>query len=537
MRKIFFLVLLSCVGLVKGQDVERVRPQEWNGIVTGARFQDRFLPMNGMQRQQNGWGTCDVSQRWVDNGIEDEHISYWGGNILKIDSLYHLIVCGWLENSEEGHMAWKNSTVFRAVSNHPEGPFKPVDILGFGHNPEVYKAKNGEYVLAVMRNWKPYYAVSKRIDKKWDFKDFPYNTRGRKVIEGLSNLSFTSREDGSVLMVCRGGGIWISPDGIAPFEQITTGSIYPAREGRFEDPVIWRDSTQYNLIVNDWLGRVAYYMRSSDGVHWIEDPGEAYSPGIACHQDGTIENWYKFERIKVQQDTQGRAIYANFAVCDTLKHYDLGDDRHSSKNVIIPLNKGLLLSVDENKDLNRTRQFKIKVQAEPGFNPHDDLDISSIRFGASKDVNYGQGLKVKDVEILGEDIILTFDTRGYTITDDEFAPKLLGKKRDGEMIFGYIKNPLIKQEPILSCSEPKIEDSRLRVKITNYGLTKNYNEVLRIVIKGHEVSKIKIPTLDSYDSEWLTFEHIDRKSTSDVVFEVLNSSNKVVNREQLSIID
>ena len=99
-------------------------------------------------------------------------------------------------------------------------------------------------------------------------------------------------------MVCRGGGVWISENGISPYQQVTDRSVYPDVNGEFEDPVIWKDSLQYHLIVNDWLGRIAYYQRSIDGIHWITEEGEAYTPGIAAHKDGYKENWFKYERMK-----------------------------------------------------------------------------------------------------------------------------------------------------------------------------------------------------------------------------------------------
>ena len=36
---------------------------------------------------------------------------------------------------------------------------------------------------------------------------------------------------------------------------------------------------------------------------------EAYRPGIAVQQNGKVEDWYKFERMKVLQDKYGRASY------------------------------------------------------------------------------------------------------------------------------------------------------------------------------------------------------------------------------------
>lgn len=129
-------------------------------------------------------------------------------------------------------------------------------------------------------------------------------------------------------MVCRGGGVWISQTGLSPYNQISDKRAYPPVKGEFEDPVVWRDHVQYHLIVNDWLGRIAFYQRSKDGINWITDPGEAYQPGVSFHEDGKVENWFKYERIKIFQDKYGRAIQANFAVIDTLKNEDLPNDNH-----------------------------------------------------------------------------------------------------------------------------------------------------------------------------------------------------------------
>ena len=65
--------------------------------------------------------------------------------------------------------------------------------------------------------------------------------------------------------------------------------------------------------------------------------------------DGKKEDWFKYERPKVLQDEYGRAVQANFAVIDTLKFADDACDNHSSKNITIPLNPGLLLHVEANK--------------------------------------------------------------------------------------------------------------------------------------------------------------------------------------------
>ena len=475
-RSLFKFALLGVMFLIShssfSQITERERPAEWKQLVKGARFMDRFLPMKGNVLSSDTWGADCVLPRYVDNGIEDGIWSYWGGNIRKgEDGKYHLFVCGWLECSPKGHMEWPNSYVFHTVSDNLTGPFKPVRIIGKGHNPEMFRAKDGRYVVYVIDGR----YVSDDLNGKWEYGKFDFNARDRRIIEGLSNLSFAQREDSSYVMVCRGGGIWVSRDGLSEYNQLTDKRVYPDVDGRFEDPVIWRDHIQYHLIVNDWLGRIAFYLRSKDGVNWVVDPGEAYMPGIAVHADGQAEDWFKYERLKVYQDKYGRAIQANFAVIDTLKNEDKPFDHHSSKNISIPLNPGLLLTIlDEKPITSGTKTIRVKIQAEEGFNPQTDIDVNSLRFGASEEVNYGRGCQVLTTENAGKDLIVTFNGKGNGITKDEFAPKLIGKYKDGRMLYGYARLPYIDYiEPILSARAPVFTESgkglECTVEVQNFG--------------------------------------------------------------------
>lgn len=474
MKKPFqlFLFFLFIALPLCAQITERERPAEWNQLVEGARFMDRFLPMQGKTLSSDTWGAKVTVLRYIDNGIEDRVWSYWGGNIKKDeDGKYHLFVCGWLEASPKGHGEWPNSYVFNTVSDNLTGPFTPRNIIGKGHNPEVFRLKDGRYVLYVIDGR----YVTDDINGKWEYGKFDFNPRDRRIIEGLSNLSFAQREDGSYVMVCRGGGIWISQDGLSEYNQITDKRVYPPVEGRFEDPVIWRDHVQYHMIVNDWLGRIAFYLRSKDGVNWVTDPGEAYMPGIAMHEDGRVEDWFKFERIKMYQDNYGRAIQANFAVIDTLKHEDKPYDNHSSKNIGIPLNPGVLLTVLNEKPITSgTKTIRVKIQAEEGFNPQTDIDLNSLRFGASEEVNYGRGSTVSGTENDGKDLVVTFNGKGNGITAEEFAPKLIGKYKNGKMLYGYARLPYVNYiEPVLSARAPVFTESGrgldCHIEIQNFG--------------------------------------------------------------------
>ena len=528
------LLLISNVTV--SQVTERERPKEWDQLVNGARFMDRFLPMKGNKLSSDTWGTAGVRPRYVDNGIEDRIWSYWGGNIRKgEDGKYHLMVCGWLEASPKGHMEWGNSWVFNTVSDNLTGPFKPVNIIGKGHNPEIFRAKDGRYVIYVINGR----YVSDDINGKWEYGKFDFNARDRRIIEGLSNLSFAQREDSSYIMVCRGGGIWISRDGLSEYNQLTDSRVYPNVKGRFEDPVIWRDHIQYHMIVNDWLGRIAFYLRSKDGVNWVTDPGEAYMPGIAVHEDGRAEDWFKYERIKMYQDKYGRAVQANFAVIDTLKNEDKPFDNHSSKNISIPLNPGVLLTILDKKPITaQTKTIRLKIQAEDGFNPQTDIDLNSLRFGASTEVNYGRGSKLLKTETDGNDLIVTFDGKGNGMTEDEFAPKLIGKYKNGKMLYGYARLPYIDYiEPILSARAPVFVQSDKgwegNIEVQNFGQVSSQKASVKIEYKKDgkmiKVASATVPPLTPYEKTDVRFvTKANFEKAEDYDFLVTISSGKKV---------
>ncbi len=390
------------------------------------------------------------------------------------------------------------------------------DTIGKGHNPEIFKLADGRYALYVIDG----YYLANGCNGPWTYGKFEFLNRDRRLIEGNSNFTFAQREDGSYLMICRGGGQWLSQTGLSSYSQVT-GTIlnkdqkivplraYPQRPGNFEDPVVWRDNVQYNLIVNDWLGRIAVYLRSKDGVNWKVESGEAYLPGVTRHEDGTVEGWFKLERLKIFQDQYGRATQGNFAVIDVEKKFDKGSDEHSSKNIVVPITIGRLLSIlSPRKISSGTKAITVKIAAEPGFNPLTDIDLGSLQFGEPEAVNFGNGGKVIQTKISGPDLVVTFDAVGNSFPADEFSAKLLGKTSDGKLLFGYARLPGVKFiEPMLSARLPEIvstgEGFRLKVEIQNLGQVTSKTAKLKIVCitptKEFEVANGKIPVLAPYE--------------------------------------
>jgi hypothetical protein len=477
----------------QAQTTDRPRPAEWNSLIYGGRFMDRFLPMtnNGLPARKDTWGDKAVVPRYVENGIENSKWSFWCASIKYEGGKYHMFTVGWLESSPRGHFTWPNSTLFHATSDHMNGPFVVQDTIGQGHNAEAIKLKDGRWIVYVING----YYVAPGVNGPWTYKKFDFENRDRKIMDGMSNCTFAQREDGTYLMVNRGGGVWFSQTGESAYNQISETRAYPAIKGNFEDPVVWRDNVQYNLIVNDWLGRIAYYMRSKDGVKWKVESGEAYLPGISKHADGTVEQWWKYERMRVFQDSYGRAIQANFAVIDVEKNLDKPNDIHSSKNIDIPLMPGRLITIlDKSPVTATTKTVRLKIEAEKDFNPQTDIDFNSLNFGASEEVNYGRGFKVVKTEKSGKDEIITFSVDGKAITDDDYAAKLLGKTKSGNLVFGYALLPWVsKTDPIMSARLPEVavngNAADIKVHVDNYGqvASKGDNLVVTYMKDGKEV--------------------------------------------------
>jgi len=435
-------VLLFCVADdAYAQHADKPRPEAWKNLVYGGRFMDRIVPAPIYDKlTSDTWGADAVRPRDIHNGIEDPNWSYWGGRpILRPDGNYHLFVARWREDNPRGHAGWPNSEIVQAVSDRPTGPFVVNQRLGPGHFPEIHRLKDDEYVVYYFHGC----YTARSLEGRW--KHFT------KEELGFPKATFGSlavREDGSLLMIGRALRVSIKENGADEFRLVSNKAIRPKIPGCYEDPMVWRTEIQYHLILNDWLGRTAYHMRSKDGVHWKEDPGEAYTIDFDGYEDGTKVRWYKYERPKVLQDQYGRATHLYLAVIDVPKKQDLSKDNHSSKNIVLPLVVGRRLKIlNTDKITADTRTIRLQILAEEGFDPPTDVDIDSLRFGAPEEVDFGRGCKPIKSEKSGKDLIVTFDGTGNGLTDDNFAAKLIGKSTKAKLLFGYSRLPGVDYAP------------------------------------------------------------------------------------------
>lgn len=406
-------------------------------LVKGAAFIDRFLPIPTTEVSSDCWGADAVRPRNMLNGIESEDYSYWGGKIIVgEDKKYHLFVCRWPQDisnpagTKTGHKLWWNSDVVHAVSDIPTGPYKVVAEIGKGHNPEIYQLPDKRYVIGVMGP-KAYISSSldgpwEEIETKFDFLESGANMTNRTYIV----------EDDFVYMMNKQGLGFICKDGVENFKQISNTRAYTRSNGSHEeDPVIWRDEIEYNLIVNECIGRIAYHLTSRDGAEWNYEEGFAYTPEIVVNSNGIKEEWWKLERPKVLTDKYGRVTHMNFAAIDTLKACDVANDRHSSKNIVVPmLLESRMQLLSPSRVTPKTTKITVKILAEEGLNL-DQIDLSTLRLGSSSLVNHGEGLRVARSKRVSDGLVLTFKGKNSGLTEADYKMKLLGQLNCGTPIW------------------------------------------------------------------------------------------------------
>jgi len=252
-----------------------------------------------------------------------------------------------------------------AVSNSRLGPYRdrgliwPGDQEGLGHNVTALRLPSGAYAVVVSETRDGTVFVSRAIDGpfrklgtiKIDQSRYPLlKTPGDRVDrpgtlpQRLSNASVILRPDGAFQIVPRSGQMLISRTGILGPYQVMGDSVYyrlpgiPQRDMRaYEDPVIWHSGGWYHLIVNHWRERRAYHLISRDGITGWRFQGLAYGPeaDFIRYTDGTRNHWNKLERPGVVLEG-GHVTALTFAVTDTPKDSQTGNNGHGSKVIVVP---------------------------------------------------------------------------------------------------------------------------------------------------------------------------------------------------------
>ena len=84
-------------------------------------------------------------------------------------------------------------------------------------------------------------------------------------------------------------------------------------------------------------------------------------------------------------------------------------------------------------------KIEVRVRAEENFLPLRDLDLSTLRFGSPSEVDYGRGARPVANRTDGNDLILTFKAKEVKFHDDDFAGKVLVRRKDGRCTFGFVR--------------------------------------------------------------------------------------------------
>lgn len=137
-----------------------------------------------------------------------------------------------------------------------------------------------------------------------------------------------------------------------------------------------------------------------------------------------------------------------------------------------------------------TKLIKVEIKAEEGFNPHTDIDLKSLHFGAPEEVNFGKGCTLVETEKSGKDLILTFKGEGNGINEDNFTAKLLGKTAAGKLLFGYARLPWLNYlEPALSARLPQffVKDGKgaVELEVQNFGQVDSENAIVKVEVNAN----------------------------------------------------
>lgn len=328
-----------------------------------------FRPLPPGALSTTAWGAQEVGPRDPANGLEDPGMTrwnYWDGQILRgADGKFRMFASRW--DQALGHKAWGRSLAVSAISDGLYGPYRDLGLIwpdnqqGLGHNVTALKMHDGRYAVVVSETRGGDVFVSDGLDGPWRqlgtisldqsrfqlvktpgdvaLRDTPSATPAK-----AANFSVMLRPDGAYQIVPRSGQILISKTGILGPYEVMGDSVYrdlpgiPQRDMRaFEDPVVWHSGGWFHIVVNQWRERRAYHLISRDGITGWKVQGLAYEPGADFIRtaDGAANHWNKLERPGVVIEN-GHVVAMTFAVIDTPKDDQTGNNGHGSKIIVVP---------------------------------------------------------------------------------------------------------------------------------------------------------------------------------------------------------
>lgn len=107
----------------------------------------------------------------------------------------------------------------------------------------------------------------------------------------------------------------------------------------------------------------------------------------------------------------------------------------------------------------------------------------------------------------GDDLIVVFNGKGSGITSEEFAPKLIGRKKNGELLYGYASLPYVDYSPAILSARCPVYDALqnvLKVKVANFGLSASEPADVEIKCSGKTVATGRVAVLQPYEEKELS---------------------------------
>ena len=169
----------------------------------------------------------------------------------------------------------------------------------------------------------------------------------------------------------------------------------------------------------------------------------------------------------------------------------------------------LLEVMNEDTITGDTRKIEVRIRAEKGFDPQREVDVKSLRFGSFTEVNFGRGCKAVGSRKEGKDLVVVFDGKGNGMGADEFAPKMLGRDKDGGLLYGYASLPYVDYTPaILSAAYPMYDRVRgmISLEVKNYGLSESRPAQVVVEAGGRLLAEGQIGRLQPYEEQVACFD-------------------------------
>lgn len=253
----------------------------------------------------------------------------WCSSVIKVGDTYQMFASRW--PAEYGLAGWtKYSECVRATSTNLYGPYAFQEVVlqkrtnnwdnSRVHNVKIVKAGDKFVLYYINSANQTGYAVADSITGPW--------TRLDKPVMKASNPAILVKPDESIYVFARlkdGAGVnrgvaFTAPSYRGSYTVLANGDNLLENNYELEDPAIWWANNQYNVLLNDWKGRVTgavkdgaqYY--SKDGLHFkLMDPKAVFTKTVVF-DDGTSETFSRRERPFVYTNEKGEVI-ALFTAC------------------------------------------------------------------------------------------------------------------------------------------------------------------------------------------------------------------------------